>query len=294
MLRSAVALCAGIACLVMTAPAASAQTTVEPPVTVAGVSQYKVNGVAVKKYTPTTPNGAPPVVMVHGGAHGKWAFDRYAQVLSSSGYTVHALDWLHHGDSNTLPMSTFLNRSILDVTHGEIRDVVVPLGKAPILIGHSMGGLASLAYAATYPVSRLVLIAPVLPSSVGAPPIDIPVDWNQPVGPFPLEVAQQLFYPALDLAGVQLAHSQLVGESPRAVWEATRWTINVGYHAVTAPEFVISAELDSLTPPDWVNVLANMLGAQYQFVPGVGHSDLLLKEPQATQIATQIDTWLGW
>jgi pimeloyl-ACP methyl ester carboxylesterase len=287
-LRSVV-VCVGIASLAMIAP------TPATPVSQAAVvtQDYVVNGVAVRKYIPSTPNGAPPVVMVHGGAHGKWVFDKFARILSAAGYECHALDWLNHGSSATLPMSTFLNRSILDVTHREIRDVVSRLGRPPILMGHSMGGLASLAYASENPVARLVLLTPVVPSSVGAQPIEIAVDWSKPFGPFPYDVAKQLFFPALDEQSARAYHAMLVPESPRAVWEATRWTVNVGLHGVSAPVYVVAAERDTLTPPSAVSVLAGMLDADYRLMPGIGHSDVLLKDPEATQLANQIRTWLA-
>jgi pimeloyl-ACP methyl ester carboxylesterase len=299
MLKSVVALCAGIACLAMTAPAATAPSTSAPASAVTTVFReggYMVNGVYVRSFVPRIGNVAPPVILVHGGMHRFVHMRGFASQLATLGYTVYAFDWLHHGVSAELPLATFLNRSIADVAHREIRDVVQSLGGSgqPILIGHSMGALAALAYAASYPVSRLVLLAPVLPSAVGAPPITLSIDLSQPFGPFPFEVARQLFYPTLDLATAQEAYGQLGPESPRAAWEATRWTVNVNLQAVTAPTFVIGAQLDTLTPPNWVQVLAGMLGAPYHLELGLGHSDLLLKSPNATQLVSRIDSWLGW
>jgi hypothetical protein len=46
--------------------------------------------------------------------------------------------------------------------------------------------MAGLVYAATNPVERLVLLTPVLPSAVGADPIDIEVDLNEAVRSLPV------------------------------------------------------------------------------------------------------------
>jgi pimeloyl-ACP methyl ester carboxylesterase len=125
-------------------------------------------------------------VLVHGGAHAKWSFEQYARVLKEGGYEFHALDWFNHGDSRRLPEDQFLRRGIDDVAREELRYVVERLVRPPIIIGHSMGAMAGLVYAATNPVERLVLLTPVLPSAVGADPIDIEVDLNEAVRSLPV------------------------------------------------------------------------------------------------------------
>jgi pimeloyl-ACP methyl ester carboxylesterase len=154
-----------------------------------------VHQAAVSKYVPAKSNREAPVVLVHGGGHAKWVFDQYARVLSEGGYEVHALDWLNHGESRGLPEDQFLRRGIDDVAREELRYVVERLGRTPIIIGHSMGAMAALVYAANNPVERLVLLTPVVPSAVGADPIELEVDLTKPFGPVAYDVARVLFYP---------------------------------------------------------------------------------------------------
>ena len=135
---------------------------------------------SVKTYAPPRPSRDAPVVLVHGGGHAKWSFEQYAPVLSEGGYEVHALDWLSHGDSARLPEEQFLRRGIDDVAREELSYVVEGLRSPPIIIGHSMGAMAALVYAASDPVERLVLLTPVVPSRVGADPIDLDVDLTKP------------------------------------------------------------------------------------------------------------------
>ena len=247
---------------------------------------------AVRKYVPARPSRKAPVVLVHGGGHAKWSFEQYARVLSEGGYEVHALDWFNHGDSRRLPEDQFLRRGIDDVAREELRYIVERLGRPPIIIGHSMGALAGLVYAASNPVERLVLLTPVVPSAVGADPIEIEVDLTKPFGPFPYDLARQLYYPTLDEDLARRYYDLLERESPRAVWQASRWTIDVDLRAVTAPTLVFATELDVLTPPAAVAGLAELLGAPCELIPAIGHSEILLKQPESIAVAERIREWL--
>ncbi len=233
-----------------------------------------------------------PVVLVHGGGHAKWSVEQYARVLREGGYEVHALDWFNHGDARRLPEGQFLRRGIDDVAREELSYVVDRVGRPPIIIGHSMGAMAGLVYAASNPVERLVLLTPVVPSAVGAEPIELEVDLTKPFGPFPYELARQLYYPTLDEDLARVYCDMLEPESPRAVWQATRWTIDVDLQAVTAPTLVFAAEMDPLAPPAAVARLAELMGAPYELIPAIGHSEILLKEPESIAVAERVRDWL--
>lgn len=231
-------------------------------------------------------------MLVHGGGHAKWSFEQYGRVLSEGGYEVHALDWLNHGDSRGLPEDRFLRRGIDDVAREELRDVVERLVRPPIVIGHSMGALAGLIYAASNSVERLVLLAPVVPSAVGADPIELEVDLTKPFGPVSYDLARLLFFPTLGEDRFRVYYDMLEPESPRAVWQATRWTIDVDLKAVTAPTLVFATELDVLTPPAAVAGLAELLGAPCELIPAIGHTEILVKQPESIAVAERIREWL--
>ena len=100
--------------------------------------------------------GRPPMLCIHGGAaHGHW-FDYIAAGFTPD-YHVLALDQRGHGDSMWAkdPAYTYLDfASDIDkaVAKLDLHDFV--------LVGHSMGGMVSLVYAATFPgrMSKLVII----------------------------------------------------------------------------------------------------------------------------------------
>lgn len=258
------------------------------------VSTYRVGGVSVRKYTPVTPNGRPAIIMVHGGAHAGWAWNRYATYFSSLGWECHVLDWYNHGQSDILSLTSFIRRSILNVTL-EIQMVMGVLrgvGRPYIYMGHSMGGLASLHSAAFLDPEALVLIAPVVPAQVGAEAIQIAVDLSTlfPVPPFP--VAKAMFFSTMTDAEAMPYYLQLQPESSRAVWEATRWTASVNLDGVTVPTMTVAAGADVLTPPAAIRTLADLLDCRHVDWPGIGHSDVLLKSSGWLPVAQDIENWL--
>lgn len=101
-------------------------------------------------------SGCTPMLCLHGGAaHGHW-FDFVAPGFAAD-WQVRALDLRGHGDSAWVdpPAYTYEDyaRDLAEVIEKlDLRDFV--------LVGHSMGGMVSLVYAATHPgrVARLVIV----------------------------------------------------------------------------------------------------------------------------------------
>lgn len=100
--------------------------------------------------------GRPAMLCLHGGgAHGHW-FDFIAANFSTD-YHVRALDQRGHGDSEwAVPPDYSYERFAADLAEVveklDLRDFV--------LIGHSMGGMVALVYAATYPgrLGKLIIV----------------------------------------------------------------------------------------------------------------------------------------
>jgi pimeloyl-ACP methyl ester carboxylesterase len=119
-------------------------------------SQFlEVNGVKLH-YLDYGLAGQRPLLFVHGGAaHAHW-FDFVAPGFSAD-HHVRSLDLPGHGDSawaapEAYSFQAFAENLDAFVETLDLRDVV--------LIGHSMGGMVSLLYAATHPgrVARLVVV----------------------------------------------------------------------------------------------------------------------------------------
>src|SRR5215470_4235998 len=255
---------------------------------------FYVSGVAVRRYLPASPSNRPPVILLHGGAHAGWSWDRYAAYYASAGWTCYALDWYNHGLSAPLAPEVFVARSIKDVLT-EINLVRSTFSNPDrfVLMGHSMGAMAALYAAQTLRPRALVLMAPVVPAEVGAAAIELGIDMTQPFPVPPFPVAKAMFYPTMSDAEAMPYYTQLTPESPVAVWEATRWTVSVNLSQVTAPTMIAEGALDTLTPPSVVQPLATMMGARYVEWPEIGHADLMLKENGWLPVARDIKSWLN-
>ena len=254
--------------------------------------QYDIDGIRVERFT-TAPKDAaqrPPLICVHGGCHASWSWQEHAPVYAAAGYEVHALNWRGRGGSAAINDDLFVNMSIADVVD-DIDKVARCFDTPPVLIAHSMGGLAAQLDASAHEVGALVLLTPVVPSNVGATPIELPIgDMDAPWGPPPPDVARQMFFQGLDDMLAAHFNALLVPESPLRVYEATRWSLVVDATKLTAPILIVSGALDILTPPETGAALAALYGATYQLEPAHGHNVLL--GDGARRIAEDVIAWV--
>jgi len=253
---------------------------------------YDIGGIRVDRFRSVDKEvlKSTAIVCVVGGAHASWAWREHAQIYASAGYEVHALNWRGRNGSENVEVSSFVGMSILDVVD-DIRHVVGGLGSEPILVGHSMGAMAGQCFASDNHIAALVLLTPVVPSNIGAAPIDLEIgDMSNPWGPPPFEVARQIFFQGLDDAQAAHFYTLLVPESPLRVHEATRWAISIDADKVTVPTLVVSGTLDILTPAETGASLAKLYNAKYMLQQDYGHNMLLGEN--ARPLAQQVLQWL--
>lgn len=262
------------------------------------------NGMEVRRWDGNDPKKQSklPVIAVHGGGADASQWSRVAPEIAKSGRTVFAFSWYNHGLSKKLPDDVFARRSILDIARVELTAMAdhvldeMPQHKQFDLIGRSMGGLASLSFAASNPdvVRHLAVMSPVVPAEFGGEVISIPVEAFKPSAPGDAEQQRELFEPTTpeDISYEHWLQSNL--ESPVAIWEATRWTAEVNVRDIKAKTLVITADpkLDRITPPAEILKMAEAMGAKHHTVEGVGHSEMMFLEPYWTDISTMLSEFL--
>ena len=104
---------------------------------------------------------ATTFVLVHGGGHGGWCWQRTARLLRAQGHDVYAPSLTGFGershlDTATVTFSTFVQDVVNVITFEDLHDVV--------LVGHSMGGVIIPRVAEAVPerIARVVWLAAVV------------------------------------------------------------------------------------------------------------------------------------
>ena len=75
-------------------------------------------------------------VLVHGGSHGGWCWDKVVSLLRKNGHLVEAPDLPGHGKNKT-PIQEVTLQSCVD----KVCSVIEAQSEPVILVGHSMGGI---------------------------------------------------------------------------------------------------------------------------------------------------------
>jgi non-heme chloroperoxidase len=247
----------------------------------------------------------PPVLMIHGAFCGPWSLDGLRLKFESAGYRVEAPALRFH--NGTRPPAALGTTGLADYA-ADLEEEAKALGQAPILVGHSMGGLLAQMLAARFNTSALILLAPSPPW--GTPPTTL----------FEISAAQALHLhpgywnmvlePSRDVA---LAHSldklprhmrdevfeRFVPESGRATFEIMNWGLDINRASeveaemVTAPLLFLTGSEDKINPPSTVERVAALYKdrATHEVVDGMGH--WLIGEPGWERISDRALKWLA-
>ena len=85
-------------------------------------------------------SNCPPALLLHGGGQTRHAWKRTAAVLAQHGYCAIAVDQRGHGDSGWSADGAYE----IDHFANDVRQLATSLPQRPVLIGASLGGMASL------------------------------------------------------------------------------------------------------------------------------------------------------
>ncbi|MGD0191594.1 MAG: alpha/beta hydrolase [Rhizomicrobium sp.] len=250
-------------------------------------------------------NTRPPVVMIHGAFCGGWAFDGWRAAFEAQGYRVHTPSLRHH-ECGMSPPAVLGTTSMLDYAD-DLDRRLDELGEAPVLVGHSLGGLLAQMLAARRPLRALVLLSPSAP-------------WGMsPSTPFEFMSAQALYLAgnfwstvlkphhwiaaanALDLLPEHerdFVFARFVPESGLATFETMQWMFDmkrathVEARAVTCPILCFAGARDRVNPPATVRRLARRYGGRARYEELPNHSHWIIGEPGWQNVANGTLMWL--
>jgi pimeloyl-ACP methyl ester carboxylesterase len=246
----------------------------------------------------------PPVLMIHGAFCGPWSLQGLREKFEAAGYAVAAPALRFHG--GTRPPAALGTTGLADYA-ADLEQEIRALKQAPILVGHSMGGLLAQMLAARLEISALILLAPSAPW--GVPPTTLfeigaaqamhlhPGYWNQVLEPN-RDVALAHSLDKLPRHMRDEVFDRFVPESGRATFEIMNWGIDfrqgsaVDVDAVTAPILFLTGSEDRLNPPSTVAKIAALYKgrATAEVLDGMGH--WLIGEPGWERLAERALEWL--
>jgi pimeloyl-ACP methyl ester carboxylesterase len=136
-------------------------------------------------------------VLVHGGLHGGWCWERIVPRLLAAGHRAEAIDL--PGSDRRIAAGRVSLESCREATVAALEQAEEPV----ILCGHSLGGRSISAAAETRPelVRTLVYLTALVPGVAGGPPLPQPANDN---------VIANGFFPADDGASVMLGKAAAV------------------------------------------------------------------------------------
>jgi non-heme chloroperoxidase len=242
--------------------------------------------------------------MIHGAFCGPWSLDGLREKFEAADYNVTA-PYLRFHDQKRPPAA--LGTTGLADYAADLEDDVRKLGAAPILVGHSMGGLLAQMLAARMDVSALILLAPSAPW--GTPPTTLfeigaaqamhlqPGYWNQVLEPN-RDVALAHSLDRLPKNARDAVYDRFVPESGRATFEIMNWGLDLNHasavdaDAVRCPLLFLTGSDDRINPPSTVARIAARYGARAtcEELDGMGH--WLIGEPGWEKLATRALAWL--
>lgn len=223
---------------------------------------------------PEAPSDRPPLLMVHGIAHGAWCYaEHWVPAAAEQGWPSYAVSLRGHGASGG---ARHLGRTLIrDYVH-DVMQTITELPAPPVLIGHSMGAIVAQLVAERYPLRGLVLLAPApMHSALGdlvAITRDRPADLGRALTGRTLSMDPDVLFEGLDPTTARAYSDRTGRESPFVQWELLlRRTVG----PVRCPVLVVGTPADRLVRPADVVRTADSYGVEPVWFPGMGH-DLML------------------
>jgi pimeloyl-ACP methyl ester carboxylesterase len=244
-----------------------------------------------------------PILMVHGAFCGGWVFDAFAAPFVAAGHAVSAPDLPGHGAGERPGAAA--GRSMSDYARFVAAEAGA-LGRPPIVVGHSMGGVVALLAAMQMPTAGVVLLAPSAPWGVGGSTMEEAVSAVSlyALGPYWAQAIEP-DYTTFGNYGVDRLPSperkaifkRMRAESGRALFETLNWWLDpfmttlIDPARIKAPMLALAGERDVIHPPATVGETARRLGARLEIMPNMSH--WLPAEPGWRDVAAICQAWLA-
>lgn len=245
-----------------------------------------------------------PIVLVHGTNAGPWTMANFAQYFADRGWQCLSPAYRYHDESPSAELLAGI--SIADYVD-DIATAISTLKAAPIIVGHSLGGVIAQKLAARGAARAVILLNGsvnwgILPTTneeralakalMSAGPF-----WETTLLP-DFDTMSRFGLNMLDPAERRRVFDRLGPESGRAMFELFFWifdenqTTRIDYHDIACPVLVLSGSEDLAIPPSTSRLIAARHGSQATFYEARGFGHYLTLEPGWRQIADVCARWL--
>lgn len=225
---------------------------------------------------PQQPNGRPPLLFLHGLAHGAWCWaESWLQRAASRGWESRAISLKAHGGSpgrdqwRTVRLGDYVDDVLTETP---------ALGTSPVLVAHSLGCVVAAQAAARHPYAAVVLLVPVgvtqgvdlLARTLRRAPGHVA---RIAVGR-PLRLSHADLYQGLDEQAAQ-PYLQRLDPEPPLVQLQIVLRRPPGAPLGNPPVLVYGAVQDELVPAGGIERTARYYGVRPRWLPDVGHAVML-------------------
>ncbi|NOZ78328.1 MAG: alpha/beta hydrolase [Acidobacteria bacterium] len=247
---------------------------------------------------------AKTIVMIHGMFSASWVWERYVPFFEDAGWRCIAPTLRYHDiEPGSAPPGELATTSVRDYV-SDLEKLIRGLDEAPVLMGHSMGGLLAQMLAARGSGRAAVLLAPAAPSGVMALSPSVIKSFRRPLTTWAFwrtsfrpdfKTAEYAFlegFPEEERRGMW---ERMVYESGRAIFEIGLWPFEhatrVDRRAVRCPVLTVAGGRDRATPAFAVRKVARRYGAAYHELPE--HHHWLLAQTGWEDVAALCADWLN-
>jgi len=247
------------------------------------------------------------IVMIHGMWASSWSFDNYRAYFEERGYQVHTPVLPHHGDD---PDGDALAKYGIEEYTTYLVDWIdnLKLDSAPVVLGHSMGGLLAQKVASRIKAAALVCMCPAPPYGINALRFSVirtfigvllkPAFWNKSHTMSESAAAYAIYNLAPDDSWKEKEFNRLGLESGKAIFEIGMWPVDfkraarVDAKKVICPVLVVSGAEDRITPAavNFANA-RKYKQAEYRSYPN--HAHWIMGEPGWQDVARDVAEWLN-
>ncbi len=241
-----------------------------------------------------------PLLFIHGGFGGAWMWNEiYLPYFARRGRHAAAVSLRAHGGSGGY--DGLLRWSLQDLAE-DVRRAHAALPAAPIVIGHSLGGLLAQMLVGRLSMRALVLLASLPPEGLFFDGLRLAVTdphiWTEAYlgsvtgSRLPIEAAgfQILFSEGLPVERIAAYAARMVPESPRVLLEAHAPGVIVPAVLLGIPTLVVSGDIDRLVWRPSALRTALYHGGLYRPAPGMGH--FLQLDLGAEDVARGVLDWI--